>query len=98
MRPEPDPGEQERIPELHARQPQHKRRRRCKEQQEGYFVEIPVLDGSAVDKDVHAKFPCHLARDYIEVGCIDAAMMIQEESLPVRLNQTMPAIIAMAVE
>ena len=56
MRPEPDPCEQERIPGPHARQPQHKRHRAGKEQQEGYVVEIPVPDWRAVDEDVQIKF------------------------------------------
>ena len=49
MRPLPILCEQERIPEPHARQPQHKRRRGGEEQQEGYVMEIPVPDGSGSD-------------------------------------------------
>ena len=52
VRPEPDPCEQERIPEPHARQPQHQRRHTGEEQQEGYIVEIPVPDGSCQDVQV----------------------------------------------
>ena len=52
LRPEPGPREQERIHEPHARQPQHKRRRTGKEQQEGYVVEIPALDMNAIEEDV----------------------------------------------
>ena len=47
VRPESNPCEQERIPEPHARQPQHQRRRGGEEQQEGYVMEIPVANGRA---------------------------------------------------
>ena len=90
--------EQERIPKPHARQPQHQRRRTGKEQQEGYVVEITVLDRSPIDEDVHTQFLEQLPDDYIEVRRIGACLMIQEGSLPVRLYQSIPAMIAMALE
>ena len=72
MRPLPILCEQERIPEPHTRQPQHKRRRRGEEEKEGYVMEIPVPDGSAVDEDVHAQLPEHFTCEYIEVRCESA--------------------------
>jgi len=55
-RPEPFPCEQERITKPHARQPQRKRRRTGKEQQEYYVVEITVPDWSLVEEDIHIQF------------------------------------------
>jgi len=52
VHPRSNPREQERIPEPHARQPQHQRRRGSEKQQEGYVVEIPVPDGSGEDVQV----------------------------------------------
>jgi len=72
MRPEPDPCEQERIHEPHARQPQRQRRRTGKKQQEGYVVKIPMPDRSAIEQDVHIQFLEQLPGDYVEVGCIGA--------------------------
>jgi len=46
MRPLPKSREQERIPEPHARQLQHQRRRDGEKRHEGYVVEISMHDGS----------------------------------------------------
>jgi hypothetical protein len=82
----------------HAQKPQHRRRRRGEDQQEGYVMEIPCLVGAPLMRMFRSNFLKSAPANISKSGANALAMMIQDGSLPVRLNQSMPAMIAMAVE